>query len=251
LDFSNAIRLGANYLVAYNALQELSKRQGTSDTKELPCEDQYIWKWFPGAGCLVVGTDLYYAVMGMHKGGILKLYDKTLEVCVLDERGYSGRIGGETYCTQTFHLATPQIEDKKVSLQSPFFKATLEQMTPFKNIVLTILGLTVFHFRGIRNGFKNFLVNRLITKKEVGEVDLFREVTFKPDRVQVIDKILSRSGQVLKDLRRGHIYSSIHMASADYYESGCCLVEEEKLINQVPKTEGQVKNEYVFPTKIN
>jgi len=247
LDFPNAIRLGANYLVAYQAMQEISDQPTVSNSEGLPCEGLNLWKWFPHAGCLVVGTTLYYAVMGMNKGGILKLYDKTLGICVLDERGYSGRIEKKIFSTQTFHPSTPKIEGQKVSLKVPFFKVNLEQMTPWKSLVLTVLGLTVFRFRGIRDRFKKLLVDRLIVRKEVGDVDLLREVTFKPDCILLNDQVFPLSSRVLEDLKTGHVFSANHMASADFYEPRGFSDEEENLASKVTKNGISIETECLFP----
>ena len=68
----------------------------------LPCESEGEW-YFPDAGLLVRGTPAYFAVCGLAKGGVLKVYDRGTRKLTISDCGYWVSLRGKTAGSQALN----------------------------------------------------------------------------------------------------------------------------------------------------
>src|SRR5262245_20185732 len=83
MDRYNLLPMLNNYLFADDAAAPTE----ATDRVPLPCEQEGEWH-FPDAGLLVRATSAYYAVIGLSKGGVIKLYDRRTGRLAASDCGY-------------------------------------------------------------------------------------------------------------------------------------------------------------------
>ncbi|PIQ86229.1 MAG: hypothetical protein COV73_04925 [Candidatus Omnitrophica bacterium CG11_big_fil_rev_8_21_14_0_20_43_6] len=216
-DFPNALRLACNYLLAWESLQKKEGILENKDNYRLPHERENVWKEFSQAGQLIVGTPFYYALIGLNKGGIAKIYDKASKLLVYDGRGYIAKLGAKTVTTQMFYDAKVESAGKKIKIKQPFFIVKLHKMTPFKYVTILLLGLTIFKLKFFREVFKKILVGLLMTNKHLTFAYCDRRIFFEDGKITIKDLLSVPAGKVLEGGKNNLWFSAIHMASADYF----------------------------------
>jgi hypothetical protein len=198
------------------------------DLPLLPCQQESIEKDFPAAGILLRGTPRYYCLIGVSTGGITKIYDKKKARLVLDDCGLLGVTSrGAGISTQMAHEDQGfQAQANQVELWGGFYPIKSSVPTPASFLLLRLMNLTV-----MRVGFLNELVKKLLVGLLIsggGRLPLKRTrvLEFQADRVRIRDRIEKTGPIDLKQLTGGGKFSSIHMASARYFEPAHFTVQQ-------------------------
>jgi hypothetical protein len=121
-------------------------------------------------------------------------------------------------------------------------------MSPGKYWLLLWLGFTLFRVRWVREAFKKQLVTLLITGKEETTGSFRRTIQFEDDRILVSDEIEPPRDAPLRNVTSDLRFSSIHMASADYFDFSGLLCREKKRVD-VDKRTVMGTREYAFPVQ--
>ena len=227
LDFPNAVRLATNYLRTWQILSLKKEYVASANEYEMPCLRSPFIKEFPEAGLIVANTDTYYSVLSVHKGGGLKVYEKCSKRLVMDDRGYLASFKGKVISTQTSSQNVYTRKGSQFYVKHPFRKVSLKEMTPLKYGVILFLGTFFFRWKVFRELFKKVLVRYLITYKNKQQGDCEKTINFERDHVTIEDRIFPAKGKSMDDLRAGLNYSTVHMASANFYDD--CLAGENML----------------------
>ncbi len=217
LDLPNASRLAVNYLLAWKDLKEKNSLINKNDYL-LPWERSKIYKKFPEAGVVISGAPFYYCVIGLDKGGVLKIFDKTSRKLVFEDGGYSAELDNKQIATQVYSNSKIEYGDNSLRLIQPFFAINLRRVTPLKYLVILFLGMTAFRFKFFREKFKKILVNHLITGKHPVDCRLERQITFDDITIKIRNRIVALNNARLRNLRSSKNHVTIHMASANYFD---------------------------------
>jgi hypothetical protein len=182
----------------------------------LPCELQRGSRTF-AAGMHSVGTDRYYAVSALHKGGILRVAERG-ERLAYEDAGWIARSGAQTYASQMLGLSRFAAEGSdSVVVSASFGLVRQEQLTPARFVVLRLLNLTVFRSLTLGNWVRRMLIARLITNVEPAGIALERRLRFAENRIDVHDR-LRLTGELNVDaLELTRSFTGIHMGSAKYF----------------------------------
>lgn len=221
LDIENSFRLGANYLESCRSLQKLEQSGGNAKAGGyiLPFEQPEAEKFFRQAGLLIKGNRHYYTVISLRKGGAIVVFDKLSGRRVSYDFGYTVDVGGHSYTTQIMSVSNNfEFEKNSLSLRQPFYRLSLSYMTPLKYFILLAAGFSIFRFAIIADCIKKLLVKILVIGKSPGKGQLERQITYEPNQIIIEDQIHLPSMKRVKNLRGGHFYSAIHMASADFFD---------------------------------
>jgi len=247
-DLPNAIRLAVNYLLAWEQIKKEENNLKDKSNYCLPWEREKLYKKFPEAGAVVVSTPHYYAISGVKKGGVLKVFDKQNRCFVCEDNGYFANIGKKRVATQVFNDSNAEYLDNSVKVIQHFFFVNLRKMSSLKYLLISIFGMTLFHIKFVREKFKQIMVKYLITGKHRTFHFYERQLVFNDSEIKVKDRIFPSKKKQLKKLRGGVTYSTIHMASADYFDSSC-LREEETVI--IPEVNEEISLNYVLSFPFN
>ena len=243
LDLPNAFRLAVNYLLAWECVKEEKQNVISDSSYYLPWERKKLYKKFSEAGAVVVSTPYYYSVMGIKKGGVLKVFDKTAKYLACEDTGYFANMGNKRVATQVFNNPDVEYYNNSVKLIQPFFVVNLRKMDRLKYLLILIFGMTVFRIKFLREKFKQMMVKHLITGKQPTLCCYRREVIFSDSEIQVKDRISPPERKQLDNLKGRINYSTIHMASANYFDSSC---RSESRGVVLPKVKEEIFLDYVL-----
>lgn len=249
LDFPNAIRLACNYLVAWDFLNRHPATREGLRTYKLPHDRPPTWKEFPEAGMLVVGNTSYYAITGTKKGGVLKIFDAKTRRLLCDDLGYVAEYGNRFVTTQSHFETGHAREGNCITLEHPLSVVRLQKMTPGKYWLLLWLSFFLFRIRWVREAFKKQLVALLITGKEKTTGFYRRTIRFEDDRILVSDEMEPPHDAPLRNVTSDLRFSSIHMASADYFDFSGLLYSDRKRVPVVNQRTVVASREYTFPAQ--
>jgi len=187
--------------------------------KKLPYETEFE-KYFPDGQLFIMSTKSYYAILGISKGGVLKVYDKKTKKLIHSECGYFGKTkSGLAISSQMLDfINNVTVEKGSVRFTTSFFRVPFRVMTPLRFFLFRIFNLTSGRFYSLNNLVrKDLIVKRLIMPKNKVKLELERNFTFSNNFI-TIDDIFTNKGIKLKEIRKVEKFATVFMASAKYYQ---------------------------------
>lgn len=216
IDMGNIAPLLINYLCAI----ESGVLKEEMPTPILPWERSKIQQDFSHASLYIRGTELYYAIVGVSNGMVLKVFDKKTQRALWDDGGYIGQLTNGVLVTTQITLLdrTTNVREDEISSTTSFYKALNLPPTPFKFLLLRLLNLTLMRSILLGNLLKKILVELLISGNCPYPAQLQRRILFKPSEV-IVEDIISISPKLqFSWLEFGYRFIPIHMASVKYFE---------------------------------
>ena len=207
LDFENFIRLGTNYLLSSTVRNE----SRSAHLIQLPFQKDFE-TLFTKAGLLIISKPGYYLVMNIKRGGIFKAVAKD-SAKSYEDSGYLLKERHKSYTTSFFSDGTNySLKADWLRLEKSFRKMNNQRLTPFKIIVLRVLGLSFLRFGILNTIIKKIMVSVLLKSRKEKLGKLTREVIFYDDRFVVSDRFKCVKDTVLWMSR----CVPFHMASSGY-----------------------------------
>ena len=197
-----------------------------SFSEELPFRNN-MSKHFSDAGLLVKSTDYYYAILGVNKGGVIKIFSKRESKLKYSDCGYWGRTQkGEVFTSQSL-VRDNQISfsENKVTVFSHLFKLPQKVFSPLLFILFRIVSLSLGRCMFFSNFLKFSLVKSLIYKREKTACSLSREITFYDKTVEIVDKIANIKKTKLVFLKKDNQFTGLHMGSSKYFQKNEFLAD--------------------------
>jgi hypothetical protein len=186
------------------------------DAPALPCETLRSNKTY-AAGMHTSGTERYYAVAALHKGGIMRVADRAQERLVYEDAGWVAHGNAQTYASQLLGLSRFEAADGGAVVRANFGIVRQEQLTPTRFVILRLLNLTVFRSLMLGSWVRRILIARLITSVEPAGIALERRLRFAADRIDVHDTLRLTGDLRIDTLELTRSFTSIHMGSAKYF----------------------------------
>lgn len=169
-------------------------------------------KYFPQAKLLIRKTDVYYSVLSLAKGGVLKAYDE--EGPKYSDTGLIGRLGdGRVLVSHLMGMEEYEVkvdaEDRPVTAEvSGRFAARRRNLpTPFKQVLFRIFNLTAG--RVAPDLVRRVLQKVLITGKPWTPYHFFRRFIFTEGGIEIVNRINNPVGE---SAEKRH-WTSLHIAS--------------------------------------
>lgn len=214
MDRYNLLPMLNNYLFA-----DVAAGAPPTERITLPCEQEGEWH-FKDAGLLIRSTASYYAVVGLSKGGVVKLYDRRSGELVASDCGYWARLGDRRVVSSQSLTRPPRnsIENGKIELEAEFVQINQRVMTPWLFMAFRLFSLTWGRFQTIADRIKRILVEVLVRRRREVPLTLKRIVTLLSSEVIVEDKITSLGGVTVETVAAGDKFATIHMGSSRYYQ---------------------------------
>jgi len=207
-------RLVCHYV--YNYLQAYLDHDPASRSFVLDDRPPYERYW-PEAKMVVRKTSRYYAVVGLGKGGVIKVFDR--RGCILSDTGPIGRTRDGRVVVS--HLTDPRhrVERKgegeyEVSGAMSVRRANLA--TPLRHIVLRLFMLSVGRWSS--NLVRRVLQKILITGKKRTAIRFRRKIRFDEESVEIEDEIVLPRGVEMAELAFASDATSIYVANSNAYQ---------------------------------
>jgi len=184
--------------------------------QKLPCESKPFKKYFEDARLLIVKEPFYYAVIGLNKGGILKIFDVKKSKSILTDGGIHGLTNdGKTISSQSLdEKYFIKMEDGKLSVNGNFHKIRSENLSSIKMIISRLVFLTLGRSNKISLIIKKGLIRRLITKSILVPFKFSRELNFEPEKIQIKDTV---EGKGLKSINIGGELFPRYVPASKYF----------------------------------
>lgn len=226
VDIYNFFPMLNNYIFAAEHAQALDEIEGI-----LPCQEKEGQIYFPQGGLFVKNSPAYYAVLGLSKGGVLKIYDRTTGNLHTSDCGYWAEVNNrQIISNQSLGQVTDwQVNETECMVHVNFVQVNQHVQSPWSFIGFRLFTLTLGRLPAVAYWIKNLLVHLLVRRRRKTPLRLLRRVHFEADAIFISDKLeLTRKLQV-HTLRSGEKFSTIHMGSSRYFQPQELIVQPNKV----------------------
>ena len=164
---------------AWAAVEYKQTDQLTSRT--IPATDQVCFRrFYPESGFLIDRGLRHYSIISTHKGGVVYHFTDQYSAPVIDAgvvmMGPHGRYGS----TQGYRRENIVKLQDAICITADLTVMPKQTPGPLQFLILRILSLTAFRSSVIRELIKGFLVNLLITRRQVWPITNIRQIRFGP-----------------------------------------------------------------------
>ncbi len=186
---------------------------------DLPCRKTGEW-FFPDAGLLVKSAPDWYAVLGISKGGTLRIHDKVNGHLAVSDCGYWARLEkGGVASSQTLNRGAHWKRDGDAwRVESWFAPVSHRLHSTWTFMAFRLFSSTVGRVPAVAYWLKARLVRVLVRPRRPLDLRLDRTVRFEAGAITVEDELTLGRGVRVSELRRGAKFSSIHMGSSRYFQ---------------------------------
>jgi hypothetical protein len=215
MDAQNTLPMLNNYLfAAEHALSLEGPAEGP-----LPCQALGEW-WFPDAGLLIKSTPRFYAIVGLGKGGVVKIYDKGTRTLAVSDCGYVARLrSGTVASTQSLRRLPVWTRAPGTCTVEADFVPLLQRLpTPWLFLLFRGFSTTLGRAQRVAYWLKNRLVRFLMPSPSALPIRLTRQVQLEADAVTVTDEIVARRGLGVVECRPRQKFAALHMGSSRYFQ---------------------------------
>lgn len=214
MDAHNFFPLLNNYLFAAAQAAALPATEA-----KLPCESVEA-AYFPDAGLYVKSNQHYYAVLGLAKGGTLKVYAKRDRRLLHSDAGYYARTSAQKIFSQqslTRH-GRWSVVGERVQVSAPFYAASRRLPDPWTFFGFRGFMLTFGKFPLLARWVKRLLVAVLVSERRSAPLALAREVEFGEREISLADEITLTGDTIVTELATHPKFTTIHMGSSRYFQ---------------------------------
>jgi hypothetical protein len=217
MDRYNLLPMLNNYLFADAANRAAEAPE--EPAQPLPCEQDGEW-YFPDAGLLVRSTASYCAVIGLSKGGVIKIYNRRRRSLVASDCGYWVKLpNGRKASNQS--LARPplaSVSGNSVEIKANFVQINQRVMSPWLFAAFRVFSLTVGRSQSAAYWVKNILAYILVRRRSPVHLTLQRIIVFGPNQVSISDILSNPTSLRVSAIWPGDKFATIHMGSARYFQ---------------------------------
>ena len=173
---------------------------------------------FPNAGLLKVRRQRYDLFIGIHKGGVFKLFDRKNQKLVVSNCGYIGKLSnGKTFSNQWNDPdRMADVSDDAISIEGEFYQSARPVMDPYRFLAFRVFSLTLGRFKKAAYWIKGLLVKVLIYEKKSLNIRFSRKIQLLEDGIEVTDFLQGEDNSVVS-LEAGETFTTIHMGSSRYF----------------------------------
>lgn len=213
MDIQNYQPMLNNYLFASDNKKKFIVSKPLPFVKQNSC-------YFKHAGIFIKNTASYQAILGLSKGGILKIYDKNTGELSYSDCGYIKTHKRHKSSSQSTSLSTTWIKEEEIfSIKAPFIYLNQTTLYPWRFITFRLFSLTFGRHPFVSKHLKRLLVSILVTRKKRVNITLQRRVDFHENKIVINDLIEGwAAGQKGEELYWSPKFSTFHMGSSRYFQ---------------------------------
>jgi len=212
MDAFNFMPMLNNYLVAFREGKPISS--GKPLFWEIGGE-----KLFPAAGLYVRSNTSYYAVVGISKGGVVKVYDRKGRRLKRSDCGCVAKLkSGKWVSSQRLDRGLAYEKDRHcIRLKAPFHHVSDRLFSPLLFLAFRLFTMTAGRMRRMSYFIKRQLVLALVLKKKRVPLVLERTICFGESDVRIEDKLTGKALSQVVEWQSAEKFSVVHMGSSRYF----------------------------------
>ena len=174
---------------------------------------------FPEAGLWVARRERYDLIVGLGKGGVVKLFDRAKGRLALSDCGYVGRLarGGVISSQWSEPERAVRFEENAVEVDGRFYQVSRPLMDPPRFLAFRAFTLTLGRLERVALWLKALLVRVLIHRKREVDLSFSRRIELRDGGIVLTDRLSGAAAVDVAELRRGDFFSTIHMGSSRYF----------------------------------
>lgn len=214
MDSYNFFPMLNNYLFAAHYASVISIEE-----RKLPFEKEFEIHFFD-AGLYIKSTASYYCIVGLSKGGVVRIYDRTTDKLLGCDSTYWSLINDNTIISsQSFDRKRKwKIAKSELIVESGFVQVNQRLQFPLLFIGFRLFSMTFGRLKIVARWLKGMLVYVLIRKRREFPLHLSRKIRFEQNKIIVNDTIKLAKRLFVKSLKSGTKFSPIHMGSSRYFQ---------------------------------
>lgn len=224
-DIRNFVPMLASYAQAVVAIRD---NYSGPDIK-MPFTQEFS-KYWPEAGLFVNSDSKFYTVIGLSKGGVIKVFAKDKGGLVAAHAGYLIGFNNGKFCSNQFLERGADIlnTEKKITLVSYFFDVVhLRTMTPLRFLLFRIFNLTIGKCKPVNQWVRYNLITKIFIHRKIRyPVSVKRTFEFKKESILIIDEFSGLEQRKVESLRSSDIFTTIYMGSAKYFRNSESIADD-------------------------
>lgn len=246
----NQISAGVEAMDAYNILPMLNNYLFAAQVlyKEdaehplLPFQLEGEWE-FPDAGLVVASRPRYFAVIGLSKGGVVKLFQRDAGGARLlaSDCGWWASLANGTYITSQALTRQPvwRREDGTITVEAMFARINQRNMTPWLFVAFRLFCLLFGRWQAVAYRVKGVLVHVLVSRKRKAPVLLTRHIELGEGFLKLSDCLVTEPALAIHAISPSNKFTSVHMGSARYFQraelgvAASCLSDPRQLAEEL------------------
>jgi hypothetical protein len=192
-----------NYLQATLALQETPPLETSrQDAELLPPQEKY----FPECGFFFKRSPAYFAVSGVKKGGLVRVFELQSSSLVFSDAGYWVKLKGQGGTTQYLAPKTKDLYQQgkdwsRIKLQRNFKGLPCFKLTSFKYLLLRSFNLSLGNLEFCSAWLRRFLQKTSLYPTSKLPLTLEREFLWEEAKITIKDVITLKEPLELESLR--------------------------------------------------
>lgn len=214
MDIYNFLPMFNNYLFAAEHAVDLDSVEGM-----LPCQQEGDWQ-FSDAGLLVRSMPAHYAIMGLSKGGVLRVYERSTGKLIVSDCGYWAQLSdGRVVSNQ--NLKRPAYwrqQGNGLIIEADFVQINQRILCPWLFVLFRLFSLTLGRLQTVAYWLKKLLVVVLVKRRRPAPLRLIRQVRFAVDTISVSDQIELTGNVEVRMLQADTKFATTHMGSSRYFQ---------------------------------
>lgn len=232
MDIRNLVPFLSSYTIAYTYYAR-------TESPTLPFKKQFD-KYFPEANIYIRSTKNYYAILGISKGGVLKVYNET--ELKYSNSGFIITLNKDSKISNQM-LSSPkaEVKENKVSFKTSFFKIPSKTMTPAKFLCFRIFNLTFGRIQLLNNFVrKNLIIGKFVRPGKKTSLSISREFIFEENQIKINDVIENPKALKILNISTLSRFTTIFMASSKYYQPQDLLKQQSQITLTSPTTKRHI-----------
>ena len=217
----------------YSFLQAWDDFSPIEGNMDLPCRKEFS-KYFPLAQLYIYSSHLFYSVVGLRKGGVIKVFNKEQGKLIYDNCGMIGELSNGK------HVSTQRLDrDYKIEVNNRDIYVSGEfHLIDYRRLSTSTLMLfrLIQSFGGRYYKFSEFvkenLRKKIITRSKTVPIEFHRRISFDGEKIGIEDGIDIKNNLSFEYLMIGGKFSLIYVPSSRFFSEhldteGYKLSEEE------------------------
>jgi len=253
MDIRNFVPMLSSYVQAFFSARGNGNREG--GVMDLPFQREFEIYW-PKAQLYVRSKSGFYTIVGLSKGGVIKVFDIPNKKLIASVSGYFGRANGSYFSNQMLDFmnrdeaafascngneSAPR-EVLTIDCSSMFYEVSHKRiMTPFRFLLFRIFNFTIGQIRFLNHFIrKHIIVGFFIYRRKRFPLELKRHIAVHSDGMAVKDRISSKGTfPNVNELFLVDIFTTVYMGSSKYFRYQELIPEKIGEDNLMAKKSGQ------------
>ena len=228
LDIRNFVPFLTSYTLAF-----FEHKDNLKNSPRLPYEYGDFEKYFPESQIFIKKNRNYYAIIGISKGGVIKVYDLKSRSLFYTNCGYVGMLKNNSVLSSQMLNYSKNVKTGRheIEFDAGFFMVPNRVMTPAKFFAFRAFNLTLGRFYRINNLVRDRIIVRsfIMPRKKTG-LKMKRKISFSERGIEIKDTI-NNPGFRFRNFREEGKFTTVFMASSKYYQ------EQDLAVSRTSKTD--------------